>query len=54
MVYPQRKRIDQKLKNYITKEIRRNPNIKEKLKIRKGKQNYYVHLPVITNMADKK
>jgi len=48
------KESSQKLKNYITKEIRRNPNIKEKLKIRKGKQNFYVHLPVITIMADKK
>jgi ubiquinone/menaquinone biosynthesis C-methylase UbiE len=43
-----------KLKNYIAKEIRMNPNIKEKIKIRKGKQNFYVHLPVITVQATKR
>jgi len=36
-----------KLKSYVQQKMMRNPAIKEHIDIRKGKRNFYVHLPVI-------
>ena len=47
------KESSRKLKRYIAKEIMRNPALKEHIKIRKGKRNLYVHLPVVTIRGDK-
>lgn len=36
-----------KLKSYIEEELVKNPALKENIKIRRGKRNFYVNLPVI-------
>jgi hypothetical protein len=43
-----------KLKNYIKEEIMKNLALKEQVKIRKAKRNFYVHLPVVTIRGDKR
>jgi hypothetical protein len=43
-----------KLKNYIKEEIMKNLALKEHVKIRKAKRNFYVHLPVVTIRGEKR
>ena len=41
------KESSRKLKSYIQKELAINPVLRENVKIRKGKRNFYIHLPVV-------
>jgi ubiquinone/menaquinone biosynthesis C-methylase UbiE len=41
------KESSRKLKSYIQKELPINPVLRENVKIRKGKRNFYIHLPVV-------
>lgn len=43
-----------KLNSYVQEEMMRNPAIKEHINIRKGKRNFYVHLPVVAINGEKR